>query len=89
MPLFFSMWVIWFTYYSDFYSDEADVFLESRGRGVGTSTEKNALVSGMLKVSCCIFGLYLTIQVFLRVLEYYQGMEKSNRGACKNFLTHI
>ncbi|PKY01736.1 P-loop containing nucleoside triphosphate hydrolase protein, partial [Aspergillus campestris IBT 28561] len=38
--------------------DEADVFLESRGRGSGTSsTDKNALVS-----------------VFLRVLEYYQGI---------------
>jgi len=38
-------------------SDEADVFLESRGRGLGSSTERNALVS-----------------VFLRVLEYYQGI---------------
>ncbi|KAK2058630.1 P-loop containing nucleoside triphosphate hydrolase protein [Colletotrichum caudatum] len=38
--------------------DEADVFLESRGRGnVIRSTDKNALVS-----------------VFLRVLEYYQGI---------------
>ncbi|KFA54443.1 hypothetical protein S40293_10081, partial [Stachybotrys chartarum IBT 40293] len=38
--------------------DEADVFLESRGRGATTqSTDKNALVS-----------------VFLRVLEYYQGI---------------
>ncbi|KAK6845670.1 AAA family ATPase [Apiospora arundinis] len=38
--------------------DEADVFLESRGRGgVVQSTDKNALVS-----------------VFLRVLEYYQGI---------------
>ncbi|KAK6506459.1 hypothetical protein TWF506_011367 [Arthrobotrys conoides] len=37
--------------------DEADVFLESRGRGPATSTDKNALVS-----------------VFLRVLEYYQGI---------------
>ncbi|RBR11911.1 uncharacterized protein FIESC28_08796 [Fusarium coffeatum] len=38
--------------------DEADVFLESRGRGnKAISTEKNALVS-----------------VFLRVLEYYQGI---------------
>ncbi|KAH7033534.1 uncharacterized protein B0I36DRAFT_321640 [Microdochium trichocladiopsis] len=38
--------------------DEADVFLESRGRGgMVQSTEKNALVS-----------------VFLRVLEYYQGI---------------
>ncbi|KAL4821918.1 P-loop containing nucleoside triphosphate hydrolase protein [Aspergillus spinulosporus] len=37
--------------------DEADVFLESRGRGQAASTEKNALVS-----------------VFLRVLEYYQGI---------------
>ncbi|KAJ4854215.1 uncharacterized protein T069G_11194 [Trichoderma breve] len=36
--------------------DEADVFLESRGRG-GISTDRNALVS-----------------VFLRVLEYYQGI---------------
>ncbi|KAK3340861.1 hypothetical protein B0H65DRAFT_578914 [Neurospora tetraspora] len=35
--------------------DEADVFLESRGKG--DSTDKNALVS-----------------VFLRVLEYYQGI---------------
>ncbi|KAF5629995.1 AAA family [Fusarium tjaetaba] len=39
-------------------SDEADVFLESRGRGNKVlSTDKNALVS-----------------VFLRVLEYYQGI---------------
>ncbi|CBX91215.1 hypothetical protein LEMA_P067230.1 [Plenodomus lingam JN3] len=37
--------------------DEADVFLESRKTGAGTSTDKNALVS-----------------VFLRVLEYYQGI---------------
>ncbi|KAF5562049.1 AAA family [Fusarium napiforme] len=38
--------------------DEADVFLESRGRGNNVlSTDKNALVS-----------------VFLRVLEYYQGI---------------
>ncbi|KAI5460478.1 hypothetical protein BGZ63DRAFT_464601 [Mariannaea sp. PMI_226] len=38
--------------------DEADVFLESRGRGNAIqSTDKNALVS-----------------VFLRVLEYYQGI---------------
>ncbi|KAK3371085.1 P-loop containing nucleoside triphosphate hydrolase protein [Lasiosphaeria ovina] len=38
--------------------DEADVFLESRGRGSAIrSTDKNALVS-----------------VFLRVLEYYQGI---------------
>ncbi|KAL4958493.1 P-loop containing nucleoside triphosphate hydrolase protein [Aspergillus filifer] len=37
--------------------DEADVFLESRGRGHAAPTEKNALVS-----------------VFLRVLEYYQGI---------------
>ncbi|KAJ5928277.1 P-loop containing nucleoside triphosphate hydrolase protein [Penicillium verhagenii] len=38
--------------------DEADVFLESRGRGpASSSTDKNALVS-----------------VFLRVLEYYQGI---------------
>ncbi|KAJ5902309.1 P-loop containing nucleoside triphosphate hydrolase protein [Penicillium taxi] len=38
--------------------DEADVFLESRGKGVASSsTDKNALVS-----------------VFLRVLEYYQGI---------------
>ncbi|KAI0011874.1 hypothetical protein F4779DRAFT_635471 [Xylariaceae sp. FL0662B] len=37
--------------------DEADVFLESRGRGASFDTEKNALVS-----------------VFLRVLEYYQGI---------------
>ncbi|KAI1387952.1 P-loop containing nucleoside triphosphate hydrolase protein [Hypoxylon trugodes] len=37
--------------------DEADVFLESRGRGNSTSTDRNALVS-----------------VFLRVLEYYQGI---------------
>ncbi|KAI0853358.1 P-loop containing nucleoside triphosphate hydrolase protein [Daldinia vernicosa] len=37
--------------------DEADVFLESRGRGNATSTDRNALVS-----------------VFLRVLEYYQGI---------------
>ncbi|KAK3329966.1 hypothetical protein B0H66DRAFT_508811 [Apodospora peruviana] len=38
--------------------DEADVFLESRGRGsIIRSTDKNALVS-----------------VFLRVLEYYQGI---------------
>jgi hypothetical protein len=28
------------------YSDEADVFLESRGRGPGSNTERNALVSG-------------------------------------------
>ncbi|KAF2973235.1 hypothetical protein GQX73_g380 [Xylaria multiplex] len=38
--------------------DEADVFLESRGRGnIVQSTDKNALVS-----------------VFLRVLEYYKGI---------------
>ncbi|KAJ5817755.1 P-loop containing nucleoside triphosphate hydrolase protein [Penicillium robsamsonii] len=37
--------------------DEADVFLEARGRGASSSTDKNALVS-----------------VFLRVLEYYQGI---------------
>ncbi|PNP47425.1 hypothetical protein TGAMA5MH_01244 [Trichoderma gamsii] len=37
--------------------DEADVFLESRGRGANGSTDRNALVS-----------------VFLRVLEYYQGI---------------
>ncbi|KAI0897170.1 P-loop containing nucleoside triphosphate hydrolase protein [Annulohypoxylon nitens] len=37
--------------------DEADVFLESRGRGNASSTDRNALVS-----------------VFLRVLEYYQGI---------------
>ncbi|KAJ4491004.1 P-loop containing nucleoside triphosphate hydrolase protein [Lentinula aciculospora] len=38
--------------------DEADVFLQSRGRGqIGPTTERNALVS-----------------VFLRVLEYYQGI---------------
>ncbi|KAJ2901775.1 AAA family ATPase [Zalerion maritima] len=38
--------------------DEADVFLQSRGRASsGSSTERNALVS-----------------VFLRVLEYYQGI---------------
>ncbi|EXJ82358.1 hypothetical protein A1O3_06171 [Capronia epimyces CBS 606.96] len=37
--------------------DEADVFLESRGQGVASNTERNALVS-----------------VFLRVLEYYQGI---------------
>ncbi|KAI0106666.1 P-loop containing nucleoside triphosphate hydrolase protein [Daldinia grandis] len=37
--------------------DEADVFLESRGRGNAASTDRNALVS-----------------VFLRVLEYYQGI---------------
>ncbi|KAL9105307.1 MAG: hypothetical protein Q9227_009502 [Pyrenula ochraceoflavens] len=37
--------------------DEADVFLESRGKGAASSTERNALVS-----------------VFLRVLEYYQGI---------------
>ncbi|KAF2232959.1 P-loop containing nucleoside triphosphate hydrolase protein [Viridothelium virens] len=37
--------------------DEADVFLESRGRTSGNSIERNALVS-----------------VFLRVLEYYQGI---------------
>ncbi|KAJ3799035.1 AAA family ATPase [Lentinula aff. detonsa] len=38
--------------------DEADVFLQSRGRGqMGPTTERNALVS-----------------VFLRVLEYYQGI---------------
>lgn len=37
--------------------DEADVFLESRGKGLTTNTERNALVS-----------------VFLRVLEYYQGI---------------
>lgn len=28
------------------YSDEADVFLESRGKGMTTNTERNALVSG-------------------------------------------
>ena len=27
-------------------SDEADVFLERRGGGIGSNTEKNALVSG-------------------------------------------
>lgn len=27
-------------------SDEADVFLESRGKGAANSTERNALVSG-------------------------------------------
>lgn len=27
-------------------SDEADVFLESRGKGPGSNTERNALVSG-------------------------------------------
>ncbi|KAL6714366.1 hypothetical protein ACLMJK_007789 [Lecanora helva] len=37
--------------------DEADVFLESRSKGTGPNTERNALVS-----------------VFLRVLEYYQGI---------------
>ncbi|KAG9230858.1 AAA family ATPase [Amylocarpus encephaloides] len=37
--------------------DEADVFLESRSKGAGNNTERNALVS-----------------VFLRVLEYYQGI---------------
>lgn len=37
--------------------DEADVFLESRGKGIASNTERNALVS-----------------VFLRVLEYYQGI---------------
>ncbi|KAM0258112.1 hypothetical protein ACHAQJ_004017 [Trichoderma viride] len=37
--------------------DEADVFLESRGKGASSSTDRNALVS-----------------VFLRVLEYYQGI---------------
>jgi len=37
--------------------DEADIFLESRGRGLAIFTDKNALVS-----------------VFLRVLEYYQGI---------------
>ncbi|KAJ8071027.1 hypothetical protein OCU04_001375 [Sclerotinia nivalis] len=38
-------------------SDEADVFLESRGQGVANNVERNSLVS-----------------VFLRVLEYYQGI---------------
>ncbi|KAL7789035.1 P-loop containing nucleoside triphosphate hydrolase protein [Trichoderma ceciliae] len=37
--------------------DEADVFLESRGKGASASADRNALVS-----------------VFLRVLEYYQGI---------------
>ena len=37
--------------------DEADVFLQSRAKGEGAATERNALVS-----------------VFLRVLEYYQGI---------------
>ncbi|KAF2117468.1 hypothetical protein BDV96DRAFT_644883 [Lophiotrema nucula] len=37
--------------------DEADVFLESRSKGSGFNTERNALVS-----------------IFLRVLEYYQGI---------------
>ncbi|KAL8692665.1 MAG: hypothetical protein Q9218_002365 [Villophora microphyllina] len=37
--------------------DEADVFLEIRGKGAASNTERNALVS-----------------VFLRVLEYYQGI---------------
>ncbi|KAI2620662.1 P-loop containing nucleoside triphosphate hydrolase protein [Hypomontagnella submonticulosa] len=37
--------------------DEADVFLESRGRGAAATTDRNGLVS-----------------VFLRVLEYYQGI---------------
>ncbi|MCJ1244749.1 hypothetical protein MMC30_001949 [Trapelia coarctata] len=37
--------------------DEADIFLESRGKGMANNIERNALVS-----------------VFLRVLEYYQGI---------------
>jgi hypothetical protein len=32
-------------------SDEADVFLESRGRGASASTDRNALVSGSLPTS--------------------------------------
>ncbi|SPN99714.1 uncharacterized protein DNG_02565 [Cephalotrichum gorgonifer] len=47
--------------------DEADVFLESRGR-VSMSTEKNALVS-----------------VFLRVLEYYQGIMFLTTNQIKQF----
>jgi hypothetical protein len=31
-------------------SDEADVFLESRGRGVASNAERNALVSVFLRV---------------------------------------
>ena len=55
-------------------SDEADVFLESRGKGVANSTERNALVSGKVAQDAVDYRTNLLMMaVFLRVLEYYQG----------------
>lgn len=71
-----------------FCRDEADVFLESRAQGPGTSAEKNALVAGEYSHSPCEINeaqylgtqvdtrahQLINITVFLRVLEYYQGI---------------
>lgn len=55
------------------------MFLQSRTRGkLGPTTERNALVSGELIAPTSIvlgFDMWLTsCAVFLRVLEYYQGI---------------
>lgn len=51
--------------------DEADVFLSQRTK---TDLQRNALVSGESDPLCGKEKTSLTIIVFLRVLEYYQGI---------------
>lgn len=51
--------------------DEADVFLEQRQL---QQLERNALVSGIVTLLSNAEKYRLIVPVFLRVLEYYDGM---------------
>jgi SpoVK/Ycf46/Vps4 family AAA+-type ATPase len=54
--------------------DEADVFLEARKSGPSDALEQNAMVAGKCHVNSPLYLLSLRVPVFLRQLEYFQGI---------------
>jgi hypothetical protein len=54
-------------------SDEADIFLDSRGSKGDVFPEQNAMVSGMF-AGFPNFSMILTSIVMLRILEYFSGV---------------
>jgi hypothetical protein len=54
-------------------SDEADIFLDSRGSKGEVFPEQNAMVSGMF-AGFPNFAMIITSIVMLRLLEYFSGV---------------
>ena len=54
--------------------DEADIFLEARSTGGKEQAERNALVAGTNFLPCLVIYLLMITLVFLRTLEYFQGI---------------